>query len=537
MVRDLEALARALESPLDRVAWLAVLRAPFVGLSLPDLTAVSEAAGDGTDPRRACCGEIPGLSPDGVERLLRAKPLLLAAWHEREREPRAHLVERVWLALGGAFGLRAAERARACAPVPRGARRRRPQAPARPAARSRAAHGPLCTRKIQRSTTPDAVSLMTIHGAKGLEFDHVFVVGVGLRGRGDDPRLLNWLEMPREQGGDHLLMAPIRVRDEDDEVARMTRSIPIIELLHRERARAERSRQAYVALTRARRSLHLFVHPRDEARPTANSNSAPMRAPCCTTSGRPSAAMLADLSEPRRTRMRIVEARPARGHPDAPATACGASFTAGAAGRCAGARRARAARRGPGRNRIQLGAPDRAARRHRGARSAGAIRARRLPALRMNCRACARGWNRGCRRSASRRRARATGAERALTALRATLDDARGRWLFDPAHREAHSELALSGVRGAPDHQRGDRSHLRRGGRHPLGGGLQDQPARRRRPGGVPRRGSDALHGAACALRAPGARSWDRSRCAPACTSRCWRRGAKSTSASKNLRS
>jgi ATP-dependent exoDNAse (exonuclease V) beta subunit len=38
------------------------------------------------------------------------------------------------------------------------------------------------------------------------------------------------------------------------------------------------------------------------------------------------------------------------------------------------------------------------------------------------------------------------GAERALAALQATLADPQGRWLFDDAHVEAHSELALSGV-------------------------------------------------------------------------------------------
>jgi ATP-dependent exoDNAse (exonuclease V) beta subunit len=102
---------------------------------------------------------------------------------------------------------------------------------------------------------------MTIHGAKGLEFDHVFVVGVGRRVRGDDARLLNWLEIPRESGGDHLLMAPIRARGEvadpdEDAINRYLR------LLRSERQREERSRLAYVALTRARRTLHLYVHPR-----------------------------------------------------------------------------------------------------------------------------------------------------------------------------------------------------------------------------------------------------------------------------------
>jgi ATP-dependent exoDNAse (exonuclease V) beta subunit len=40
------------------------------------------------------------------------------------------------------------------------------------------------------------------------------------------------------------------------------------------------------------------------------------------------------------------------------------------------------------------------------------------------------------------------GAGRALDALRATLEDRTGRWLFDATHRDARSELALTGLRG-----------------------------------------------------------------------------------------
>ncbi len=89
----------------------------------------------------------------------------------------------------------------------------------------------------------------------------MFVVGVGLRGRPDESRLLNWLEIPREQGGDHLVMAPIRVRGDDEDAGDDAINL-YLKQLHRERTRAERARQAYVALTRAKRSLHVFVHPR-----------------------------------------------------------------------------------------------------------------------------------------------------------------------------------------------------------------------------------------------------------------------------------
>jgi ATP-dependent exoDNAse (exonuclease V) beta subunit len=45
---------------------------------------------------------------------------------------------------------------------------------------------------------------------------------------------------------------------------------------------------------------------------------------------------------------------------------------------------------------------------------------------------------------AERERARA--ADLVLSAVKQTLRDERGRWLLDPAHREARSELALTGV-------------------------------------------------------------------------------------------
>ena len=101
-VEDLLALARALLHPADRVAWLAVLRAPWCGMTLADLHAL--VAGE---PDAAIIdlldgiGRRKGLSDDGRRRAARLLTVLGPAVRERGRRRLRRWVEGAWIALGG----------------------------------------------------------------------------------------------------------------------------------------------------------------------------------------------------------------------------------------------------------------------------------------------------------------------------------------------------------------------------------------------------------------------------------------------------
>jgi ATP-dependent exoDNAse (exonuclease V) beta subunit len=92
------------------------------------------------------------------------------------------------------------------------------------------------------------LQLMTIHKAKGLEFDSVILPSLESPPRKDDPRLLLWLEQRGE-----LLLAPISESGRDtDPIYRY------LDRMERRKMEQETGRLLYVAATRARRRLHLL---------------------------------------------------------------------------------------------------------------------------------------------------------------------------------------------------------------------------------------------------------------------------------------
>ncbi len=254
-VRDLVALARALLHAGDRTAWLAVLRAPWCGLTLADLHAL--ATGDAASPWPWLLADPrarAALSTDGAQRVARLAERLAAVAHERGERPLGSWLRAAWLALDGpatvpdASDLENAELLFATLDALEREVGNCPQVSAIEAA--------LDGLKASRQGSSEArVQLMTIHRAKGLEFDVVIVPDLQRGTRRRERQLLYWNSVATAPGRRGLILAghaeaEATGRDADPLERWMRR-------LGAERERLELGRLAYVAATRARRQLHL----------------------------------------------------------------------------------------------------------------------------------------------------------------------------------------------------------------------------------------------------------------------------------------
>jgi ATP-dependent helicase/nuclease subunit A len=92
---------------------------------------------------------------------------------------------------------------------------------------------------------------MTMHKAKGLEFETVILLGIGRDPPSPYAQALHWLERVAAAGTKDLLLAPTLADEESERLTAFVRNADA------ERNRAERARLLYVATTRARERLHV----------------------------------------------------------------------------------------------------------------------------------------------------------------------------------------------------------------------------------------------------------------------------------------
>ena len=245
-ILDLLSLTRAIHSNWDRLAWLSILRAPWCGLSINDLFLLS-----GEEPKTPVWDllktpdRILKLSESGQEQTKRFTQVMEKVLDSKLERPLSEIAEGAWIALGGPAcvsqaGLQDAEIF------------------FKKMKEKLDSKGTYPLRNFEKvlerlfaspeTDNENPVHIMTIHKAKGLEFDHVLLPGLGRKKKTEGGRLLFWMPY-----GDDLLLAPLHEKGHPK-----LEIYQFLESIDKEKENLETLRTLYVATTRAKIRLHLF---------------------------------------------------------------------------------------------------------------------------------------------------------------------------------------------------------------------------------------------------------------------------------------
>ncbi len=243
---DILALTRAMCHLGDRIAWLALLRSPWVGLSWEELHRI--VRNDSQSIVWDLIREKPSATVQNFVQTMQEQLDASATQSFRDR------VELAWYALGGPALLNSSaeleniyrfldvidkfERAGTLADVVK-------------------LESLLDDERVSSSASSDCrLQVMTMHKAKGLQFDHVLLYGLGRTAGSSKKSVLSWLTIPARDGATDMIISPVGPRSEleNDRLHRF------IEISENDKDKLEQARLLYVACTRARKTLHLLGH-------------------------------------------------------------------------------------------------------------------------------------------------------------------------------------------------------------------------------------------------------------------------------------
>ncbi|MDR1012299.1 MAG: UvrD-helicase domain-containing protein [Coxiellaceae bacterium] len=248
VIKDLFSLTKALLDPTDRISWIAILRAPWCGLTLKDLYQIVRGKHKLIWNNICDFQEISGLSIDGKLRLTKFKTALLPIFIERECMLWRDLIENAWLLLGGPATLNNTkelidvetyfELLTTTIDIERLQKK--------------------LTGVYTKSTVAidTKIQIMTIHKAKGLEFDHVIIPGINRITRNNKRELLLWSDRPSSttiHQDSNLIIAPIAISND-----KCSQIYKYLQLVEQKKSWYELGRVLYVAMTRAKKSIYLI---------------------------------------------------------------------------------------------------------------------------------------------------------------------------------------------------------------------------------------------------------------------------------------
>ena len=254
-VIDVLHLTRALSRLDDRIAWLALLRGPWVGISLSDIQTLC------ADSKQSVIAQLQeanlnSISAHAGERVHNFRVLMRTALGQAQQVDLDVLVKWTWQQLGGMhtqFGLSDASMELVFERI----------------SEHQSGGELISLKKLEKAleslyavpdiaqAAPPRLTITTIHKSKGLEFDTVILPGLGQQSKSDDKDLLMWAEWQAKGSGSsvesQLLLAPLAYGEESPHYQYLRN-------LESNRGANERSRLLYVAATRAAKSLILTAN-------------------------------------------------------------------------------------------------------------------------------------------------------------------------------------------------------------------------------------------------------------------------------------
>ncbi len=243
---DILALTRAICHLGDRIAWLALLRGPWVGLTWEELHRIVE-----NDSHSIVWDLLREDSSTTVQNFIKTMQGHLEGNATQTLRDR---VELAWFALGGPALLSGEEELEN---IYRFLDVIEKFEVAGTLADVANLESLLDEERVSSSASSDCrLQIMTMHRAKGLQFDHVLLHGLGRAAGRSQKSVLSWLTIAGQQGASDMIISPVGPRSEleNDPLHRF------IEISESDKDRLEQARLLYVACTRAKKSLHLIGH-------------------------------------------------------------------------------------------------------------------------------------------------------------------------------------------------------------------------------------------------------------------------------------